>query len=87
VFEIDDLIGPRAFTTPFDFIFAGITVGAFVDSAPFFQQAFENLTPEGWVESLDIVNPIKADDGSLSPHAASLKWFVLYSLEYVELIC
>ena len=64
-----------------------MTVGAFVDSAPFFQQAFENLTPEGWVESLDIVNPIKADDGSLSPHAASLKWFVLYSLEYVELIC
>jgi hypothetical protein len=80
VFEIDDLEEPWTFTTPFDFIFARMTVGAFADSARFFQQAFENLTPGGWVESLDIVNPVKADDSSLSPDAALLKWFVLCSL-------
>ncbi len=87
-FEIDDLEQPWAFTTPFDFMFARMTVGAFADSAQFFQQAFEKLAPGGWVETLDIVNPVKADDGSLPPDAQLLKWFVSkLCLECVELIC
>lgn len=76
VFEIDDLEETWTFQRPFDFIFGRMTVGAFIDYRRFFQQAFDNLTPGGWVETLDIVNPIKADDNSMPPETALLQWSV-----------
>jgi trans-aconitate methyltransferase len=75
-FEIDDLEETWTFSQPFDFIFARMTVGAFADRSRFFQQSFEHLTPGGWVECIDICNPVKADDDSMPSDTALLKWSV-----------
>lgn len=75
-FEIDDLEETWTFSQPFDFIFARMTVGAFADRSRFFQQSFEHLAPGGWVECIDICNPVKADDDSMPSDSALLKWSV-----------
>jgi len=73
-FEIDDLEEEWTFSTPFDFIYGRMTVGAFADSSKFFQQAYNNLTPGGWVECFDICNPVQSDDGTLPQDSDLLKW-------------
>ena len=75
-FEIDDLEETWTFNQPFDLIFARMTVGAFADRSRFFQQSFENLAPGGWVECMDIYNPVKADDDSMPSDTALLKWSI-----------
>ena len=75
-FQIDDLEDPWTFNQPFDFIFARMTVGAFADFSRFFQQSFEYLSLGGWVECIDICNPIKSDYDSMPSDAALLKWSV-----------
>jgi cyclopropane fatty-acyl-phospholipid synthase-like methyltransferase len=75
-FEIDDLEETWTFNHPFDFIFARMTVGAFADSSRFFQQSLEHLSPGGWVECMDICNPVKSDDNSMPSDTALLKWSV-----------
>lgn len=75
-FEIDDLEEPWTFPQPFDFIFARMMVGSFANFPRFFEQSFKNLTPGGWVECMDICNPIKSDDGSMTPDSALSKWCV-----------
>lgn len=82
-FEIDDLEEPWTFAQPFDFIFARMIVGAFADFPRFFQQSFEHLSPGGWIECMDICNPIKADDSSMPSDTALLQWSVLYSFDEV----
>lgn len=74
MFEVDDLEETWAFNKSFDFIFARMTVGAFADSPRFFQQSFEHLVPGGWIECMDICNPIKADDSSMTSDTALLQW-------------
>jgi cyclopropane fatty-acyl-phospholipid synthase-like methyltransferase len=75
-FEIDDLEEPWTFPEPFDFIFARMMVGSFASFPRFFEQSFQHLTPGGWIECMDIVNPVKADDDSMPPESALLKWCV-----------
>jgi cyclopropane fatty-acyl-phospholipid synthase-like methyltransferase len=75
-FEVDDLEEQWTFPEPFDFIFARMMVGSFANFPRFFEQSFEHLTPGGWLECMDICNPIKADDDSMPPDSALLKWCV-----------
>jgi cyclopropane fatty-acyl-phospholipid synthase-like methyltransferase len=75
-FEIDDLEEPWTFSQPFDFIFARMMVGAFADFPRFFQQSFKHLAPGGSIECMDICNPVAADDDSMPPETALLKWSV-----------
>ncbi len=35
---------------------------------------YENLTPGGWVQLDDAINPIRSDDGSMPPDSPFLKW-------------
>jgi len=81
MFEVDDLEETWTFNKSFDFIFARMTVGAFADSPRFFQQSFEHLVPGGWIECMDICNPIKADDSSMTSDTALLQWFVFCLLD------
>ncbi len=81
VFEVDDLTEPWTFSEPFDFIFARMTVSAFANTSHYFQQAFEHLKPGGWIECMDICNPVKADDSSMPSDTALLQWFVFRLLD------
>lgn len=75
IFQVYDLEEAWTFSQPFDFIFARMTVGAFANSFRFFQQSFEHITPGGWIECMDICNPIKADDSSMPSDTALLQWY------------
>jgi SAM-dependent methyltransferase len=85
-FEIDDLEEPWTFPEPFDFIFSRMMVASFANFPRFFEQSFKNLTPGGWMECMDICNPVKADDDSMPPDSALLKWCVS-CLFYKVFVC
>jgi len=76
LFEIDDLEETWNFSKPFDFIFARMTVQFFGNPSRFFEQAFANLTPGGWIEAIDIINPPKSDDHPNFQDTYLWKWFV-----------
>lgn len=75
-FQIDDLEEPWTFSQKFDFIYSRMMVGGFADFPRFFEQAFENLTPEGWIELADICFPVQDDDDSLPADSALKRWSV-----------
>jgi SAM-dependent methyltransferase len=76
LFEIDDIEEPWTFSKPFDFIFARMTIQTIGNPSRFFEQAFEHLTPGGWVEAVDVVNPGKSDDHPNFQETHLWKWFV-----------
>jgi SAM-dependent methyltransferase len=76
LFEIDDVEEPWTFSKPFDFIFARMAVQFFGSPSRFFEQALENLSPGGWIECTDSVNPAKSDDHPNFEETALCKWFV-----------
>lgn len=80
VFEIDDLEEEWTFNKPFDFIMARMTVQFFADSARYFEQAFQHLSPGGWIECIDVVNPGKSDDHPNLEETYFWKWFVPVTL-------
>ncbi|KAH7169999.1 S-adenosyl-L-methionine-dependent methyltransferase [Dactylonectria macrodidyma] len=72
-FQVDDLEAPWTFTSKFDFIYSRMMTAAFADWPRFFEQAYENLTPGGWLEVTDIC-PLTTDDGSLPQDSAAFRW-------------
>jgi SAM-dependent methyltransferase len=79
LFEIDDLEESWTFSKPFDFIFARMTVQFFGNPSHYFEQAFEHLSPGGWIECIDVVNPAKSDDNPNFKETHLWKWFVRFS--------
>jgi len=52
-----------------------MTLGSFSDfKKEVIQQAYENLEPGGWLESLDANGMSQSDDGSLDPDSAFGRW-------------
>lgn len=49
-------------------------IGSFANWPKFFEQAYENLNPGGWIEVADAVLPLKSDDGTLTEEHALHKW-------------
>ena len=76
-FEIDDLEESWTFSQKFDFIFARMMVGSFVDFPRFFDQSLQHLNPGGWIELSDICFPVVCNDDSLKEDAPLRKWYVL----------
>ncbi|RDW95065.1 hypothetical protein BP5796_00828 [Coleophoma crateriformis] len=74
VFQLDDLEEPWRFNFKFDFIYTRMMTGAFSDWPKYFNQAFENLNPGGYIELADCTYPFVADDLSLSKDSALTKW-------------
>ncbi|KAH8684141.1 S-adenosyl-L-methionine-dependent methyltransferase [Ilyonectria robusta] len=72
-FQVDDLEEPWTFHVKFDFIYSRMMTAGLADWPRFFEQAFENLTPGGWLELADIC-PITCDDGTMKPDAAVCRW-------------
>lgn len=65
-FEIDDFEQPWSYSQPFDFIHGRELEGAIRDHDTLFQQAFQYLNPNGWLEMSTIeVNTYSDDDTHL----------------------
>ncbi|KAH6874267.1 S-adenosyl-L-methionine-dependent methyltransferase [Thelonectria olida] len=73
-FQIDDLDDPWTFAYKFDFIYSRMMTTSVSDWPRFFEQAYENLNPGGWIELADIVFPVKVDDDTWPEDSALQKW-------------
>ncbi|TVY56720.1 putative methyltransferase tdiE [Lachnellula cervina] len=76
-FEIDDIEEPWTYSQKFDLIHARMVTGALADVPKFFDQAFENTAPGGYIELSDITVPICCDDGTMKDDSAMLRWILL----------
>ncbi|KAK4187869.1 Phosphoethanolamine N-methyltransferase 1 [Podospora australis] len=73
-FYVDDLESDWTYPEPFDFIYGRMLTGALTNWPKFMHQAFENLTPGGWLELDDILFPTISDDGTLKPDSPLQQW-------------
>ncbi|KAK0649532.1 S-adenosyl-L-methionine-dependent methyltransferase [Cercophora newfieldiana] len=73
-FFVDDLEADWTYATPFDFIYMRLLTGSILDWPKLFGQAFNHLTPGGYIELFDTLNPLVADDDTLTEDSALLKW-------------
>ncbi|KAH6871398.1 S-adenosyl-L-methionine-dependent methyltransferase [Thelonectria olida] len=73
-FQIDDLEEDWVFSCKFDFVYCRMMTASFSDWPRFFEQAYENLNPGGWIELADIVFPVKVDDDTWPEDSALRKW-------------
>ncbi|KAK3986727.1 S-adenosyl-L-methionine-dependent methyltransferase, partial [Cladorrhinum sp. PSN332] len=73
-FFVDDIEEPWTYTEKFDFVYARMMTGSLASWPKFFDQAYENLNPGGWIEVADAVLPLRSDDGTLTPEHALHKW-------------
>ncbi|KKA28231.1 hypothetical protein TD95_002417 [Thielaviopsis punctulata] len=60
-FQIDDVEEPWTFNTPFDFIHSRMMTWSISNWERYIDQAYNNLTPGGWLELIDIL-PMRSDD-------------------------
>ncbi|KAH6708972.1 S-adenosyl-L-methionine-dependent methyltransferase [Leptodontidium sp. MPI-SDFR-AT-0119] len=77
-FQIDDLEESWTFASKFDFIYARMMTGSFLNWPRFMEQSFEGLAPGGWIEFADIVFPARCDDDTMPPSTALAGFGNLY---------
>lgn len=63
-FQIDDFEEPWSYRYPFDYIHGRELEGAIRDHDKLFQQALNNLTPNGWFEMASMEVNTHSDDGT-----------------------
>ncbi|KAJ6079664.1 hypothetical protein N7467_009417 [Penicillium canescens] len=63
-FEIDDFEQPWSYSQPFDYVHGRELEGSVRDHDKLFEQAFENLKPNGWLEMASFEPTTYSDDGS-----------------------
>jgi len=74
-FFVDDLEDTWTFeNNPFDLVYMRMMSGSIKDWPKLIGQAYRNITPGGWLELCDTVNPVACDDGTLPPDSALVKW-------------
>ncbi|EWC48465.1 hypothetical protein DRE_02234 [Drechslerella stenobrocha 248] len=78
VFEIDNLEDQWNFTSKFDYIHMRMMLGSIANWPLLIKQAFENLSPGGWLESQEVLTCAYCDDGTLPPDCNWKKWEKLY---------
>ncbi|KAK6356503.1 hypothetical protein TWF718_000861 [Orbilia javanica] len=78
IFEIDDLEQTWNFTSPFDYIHMRMMLGSIADWPRLIKQAYNNLTPGGWIESQEVLTHAFCDDGSIPEDCNWKKWEKLY---------
>ncbi|KUJ23806.1 S-adenosyl-L-methionine-dependent methyltransferase [Mollisia scopiformis] len=77
-FEVDDLEAPWTYTQKFDLIYGRMLMCSLNNYPRFFEQAFANLAPGGFVEMADPAWPIKLNDGEWPEDSALLQWANLW---------
>lgn len=73
-FYIDDIEAEWTYNNPFDFIYMRMLSASIQDWPKLFGQAYQNLTPGGWIELHDPVYPMCCDDGTLTEDSAVRRW-------------
>ncbi|PGH11501.1 hypothetical protein AJ79_04876 [Helicocarpus griseus UAMH5409] len=73
-FEIDDLGKEWTWSRPFDYIFSRMMVGSFADFSHLATQAYQHLTPGGYLELIDGILPMASDDNTLRDGIALKKF-------------
>ncbi|KAF4982962.1 hypothetical protein FZEAL_1532 [Fusarium zealandicum] len=75
IFMVDDLEEGWTFKHPFDFIYLRFLVGSLRDWDKLLDQALANLSPGGWIETVDVVFPLAYDDDDSVPKDQALyRW-------------
>ncbi|PQE04753.1 hypothetical protein CJF30_00004545 [Rutstroemia sp. NJR-2017a BBW] len=73
-FQVDDAEEDWTFGESFDFIYARMMTGSLQNWDRFFDQCYNNMTPGGWVELLDICLPFESADDTLKKDSPLFKW-------------
>ncbi|KAK1537482.1 hypothetical protein CPAR01_07595 [Colletotrichum paranaense] len=76
-FEVDDIEEPWTFSLPFDYIHSRMMTSSISDWRRLLRNAFDNLTPGGYLELQEMDLKPQSDDGSLKPDAAVVRCFAL----------
>ncbi|RMJ16984.1 hypothetical protein CDV36_003334 [Fusarium kuroshium] len=74
LFFVDDIEEEWTYTRPFDFIYLRAMTGSIRDWPKFFEQAYQNLSPGGFIELMDPIYPVTSDDETVSKDSAVYKW-------------
>ncbi|KAK7415024.1 hypothetical protein QQX98_006161 [Neonectria punicea] len=72
-FQVNDVEEQWMFHAKFDFIYSRMMTAALADWPRFFRQAYDNLAPGGWLETVDIC-PIACDDRNMKDDSALARW-------------
>lgn len=73
-FEVDDIEATWTFSQKFDFIYSRMMMCSFDNYPRFFEQAFENLEPGGFLEMADPAWPINLNDGQWPEESGLFQW-------------
>lgn len=73
-FLVDDLEAEWTYSQPLDLIYLRFLVGSISDWDNLIRQAFQNLSPGGWIETADAVYPLACDDDTVTEDQAVYKW-------------
>ncbi|KXH40812.1 hypothetical protein CSIM01_08540 [Colletotrichum simmondsii] len=76
-FEVDDIEEPWTFSLPFDYIHTRMMTSSISDWRRLIQNAFDNLTPGGYLELQEMDLMPQSDDGGLKTDAAIVRCFAL----------
>ncbi|EPS30257.1 hypothetical protein PDE_05208 [Penicillium oxalicum 114-2] len=76
VLEVDDVQRPWTWKEPFDLIHIRQLLGSFTPEGwrDLYQQCYENLAPDGWIEQMEFDVRVRSDDGSLPPNSVLAGW-------------
>ncbi|KAL8305345.1 hypothetical protein RB597_003803 [Gaeumannomyces tritici] len=77
-FYVDDLEAEWSYTAPFDFIYVRTLAGSLKEWPKLYRQAYDNLSPGGYIELFEPNYPIGSDDNSLPADSALLRWSRLW---------
>ncbi|KAI9787829.1 MAG: hypothetical protein M1816_007396 [Peltula sp. TS41687] len=72
-FIVDDAESDWAYEANFDFVHIRSMAGSFRDMSKFFQQCFDHLNPQGWLEWKEFETVIRTDDDTFPPKSAYLE--------------
>ncbi|RSL54844.1 hypothetical protein CEP54_009691 [Fusarium duplospermum] len=73
-FFVDDVEEEWTYTRPFDFIYLRAMTGSIRNWPRFFEKAYKNLSPGGFIELMDPIYPVTSDDDTVSKDSAVYKW-------------
>ncbi|KAI8251695.1 putative methyltransferase tdiE [Colletotrichum sp. SAR 10_77] len=69
-FEVDDVEEPWAYTQPFDYIHSRFMTSSISNWEKYIKNSFDNLTPGGYFELLEVGGQLQSDDNTLRPDSA-----------------
>lgn len=73
-FQVDDVEADWTFSNKFDLIYSRMMVGSLADTPRFVKQCFDNLTPGGYLEMVDLTYPTRILEDKWPEGSALKQW-------------